>query len=466
MSFNYHVALTPTNPLYQSPRLSLDLNTAVRQRGGDRFFLVIGSWRSGRSTTLLHLEHELLKQGCCTCVLDFMACAGMTSRAEIACYIDTAVRRAVQHAPCGPGIMVDQAKPKQDIHAWYTDVHPYLDTWLAGIAGGDCLVLLIEGLEKLSRDVQQWFTDQLHMLACGHNLTQLEHVRVVLFCGIELYDLSEANDCNSDFAGVFRKLFLNDLTLTQTQQLLEVGLAGAVASGDIANTAPQSLANQVYNHVAGHPYLSQCMGAKILEFCQLQRRMRRHGPIDPNDRDMERIAEQVRVEESSHGAYLDKLAVNARVRGLVGVCRRLRGTSSYPARDRNFTQLQYLGIARRRENTWEPRNLLMDRWLQDWLTEPADPIVVPQIRALSGSQFEMTVNALVAAFDAAEFSHMLRSKMGVQLHVVVAREKAFHGQISELVEWAQRRGRITELLQSAIDANGNNPELNELLEAL
>ncbi len=267
---------------------------------------------------------------------------------EVAKYLEHEILTAVAHATTPIS-----ASPTA---GWYEQGRPSIDTWLAQLPFENNVVFLVEGLGKLHFDVQQWFVNQLHILSCHRSYTKLDRIHVVLFGGIELYDLAQDAEYDSPFDAVFHKLHLLDLSERQTLSLLHIGLGDSVPQATLPD-----LASEVYKYLAGHPYLTQRMGAKIDAFWSIHRRL-------PSTTEIESIVANIREEECRIDEYLDKLGNLIQKRNLVETTANLIPYSDYPASDRRFFQLQLLGIAKRTDGNWTARNLLIETWLEQWLS--------------------------------------------------------------------------------------------------
>lgn len=451
------IALPPDSELYQDGRLNEDLTAIARHEVGNWFYLIIGSWRSGRTTTLRRLEHQLVRQGCCTCALDFIACRKEDTLKEVALYIKRIVLDAVKSI-CGP----DWTEPN-GIGAWYEQGRPSLDEWLRHIRPGPCLVLLIEGLDNLAIDAQQWLTNQLHLLATTADVKRPGHVRVILFGGIEVYDLVEASGYNSRFDHVFQRLSLNDFTREQTETLLRSGLKDFLPDGCVPGVA-----TEVYEQVGGHPYLTQRFGAKLAEYCIQNRPSYGYPMSAPGHVEIEQIAEKLREQESEWKVYLSSLGDEVVKRDLRDACVQLLECPAFPADHRNFVQLEFLGIARHSAGIWQPRNHLIGLWLRDWLAshlQRSSRQISLTTKWLTGPQFGMALRVLCAAYDKDSLRIMLRTSMDVRLADVVE-DKGMEATVYYLLEWAGRKGRLAELLRKAADDNLTNRDLQDLTKQL
>jgi hypothetical protein len=82
---------------------------------------------------------------------------------------------------------------------------------------------------------------------------------------------------------------------------------------------------------------------------------------------------------------------------------------------------------------------------------------------LTGRQLNQLNEALVAAFDKPDLERMLRVEMDVSLDHVVSAD-GMNTLVFSLIRWAERFGRVEELIRSAFRSNPNNPELRAFVE--
>jgi hypothetical protein len=97
---------------------------------------------------------------------------------------------------------------------------------------------------------------------------------------------------------------------------------------------------------------------------------------------------------------------------------------------------------------------------------PAAPSsVAAAITRLSGPQFKKFHEALLAAFDQEALTQMVRMEMGVNINSVAGGSNlsaiAFN-----LIDWAQRTGRLSELIAAAARSSGDNPEIKTFVASL
>jgi hypothetical protein len=96
---------------------------------------------------------------------------------------------------------------------------------------------------------------------------------------------------------------------------------------------------------------------------------------------------------------------------------------------------------------------------------PAARMLVPYVRELKGQRLQAALDALTGAFDRKSLRAMVDVGLNESLDNIVA-DGPLEAQVYELLEWARRRGQVTELLQAAVDANPTSPELRKLIGLL
>ena len=93
-------------------------------------------------------------------------------------------------------------------------------------------------------------------------------------------------------------------------------------------------------------------------------------------------------------------------------------------------------------------------------------IVVPDVHELKGRQLQQAIVALSSAYSTkAALSNMVTLYLGERLDAIVG-GGPIDNMIFNLLEWARMRGRMTELLQGAVNGNPTNPELLGFIRGL
>jgi hypothetical protein len=90
----------------------------------------------------------------------------------------------------------------------------------------------------------------------------------------------------------------------------------------------------------------------------------------------------------------------------------------------------------------------------------------PPLRELKGQQLQAAMNALLAAYQSeSDLALMVQIGMNENLAAIVG-GSALRDKVFNLLQWARMRGRLTELLQAALDGNPGSPELQEFIAGL
>jgi formylglycine-generating enzyme required for sulfatase activity len=164
---------------------------------------------------------------------------------------------------------------------------------------------------------------------------------------------------------------LGDLSETDAVALLADGMRIVGVAADHA----QALGQAVYACVAGHPYLTQRLGALLAD--QHLRSM----PLDTAQVDA--AAFDLLEQDDS---LLEHLRRGISDLGLADAARRLLSASQRTSRtDDGVARLDLLGLARRRQRYWAPRNPLLAVAMAEWLGLPA-PTNVDLVQAASATE--------------------------------------------------------------------------------
>jgi hypothetical protein len=87
----------------------------------------------------------------------------------------------------------------------------------------------------------------------------------------------------------------------------------------------------------------------------------------------------------------------------------------------------------------------------------------PDVNArLTGAQVKMLANGLLAAFtDFDDLARLVRVALDVRLHDIVGQPAPFKDQVFQLVQWAEAKGKVGDLLGAAVEAVPGNALLRE-----
>ena len=96
-------------------------------------------------------------------------------------------------------------------------------------------------------------------------------------------------------------------------------------------------------------------------------------------------------------------------------------------------------------------------------TPPAAPRIAPC--KLTGQQVQQIQDAIVAGYTPDSLQEMVRTRLDQDL-AAIAHGDTFRAQVFSLIDWAERQGRMAELLQGACAANPNNVALRNVTTLL
>lgn len=97
--------------------------------------------------------------------------------------------------------------------------------------------------------------------------------------------------------------------------------------------------------------------------------------------------------------------------------------------------------------------------------ERNDGVTAGAPEKLSGSQFEQVVNALTAAFTSSELGILVRVHLDENIDTIASGEN-LTVLVSNLIGWAERKGKLPILLRGAIERNPTNPEIIRMSKQL
>ena len=88
-----------------------------------------------------------------------------------------------------------------------------------------------------------------------------------------------------------------------------------------------------------------------------------------------------------------------------------------------------------------------------------------QVTRLSGPQFKQFHNALLAAFDATSLQQMVAYELEENLSAIAGGSN-FSAIVFNLIDWAQRTGRLSKLIEASLTAVPHSPELQAFVASL
>jgi hypothetical protein len=94
--------------------------------------------------------------------------------------------------------------------------------------------------------------------------------------------------------------------------------------------------------------------------------------------------------------------------------------------------------------------------------------MTPDVNArLTGAQVKLLADGLLAAFtDFDDLSRLVRIALNERLNEVVDQRATFKDQVWKLVDWAEAKGKVTDLLGAAVEAVPGNARLQEAVRSV
>jgi hypothetical protein len=376
MSFIYRGPLVPQenpcsrpNSLFHGRQQELYALTDACLGQETRYYIVYGSGQSGKTSLLLHLRQRLQQLSAeegedasvHPCWVDFQRVQGLSFQ-DLRLYLAKQILKSI---PSLRGYEVPKTFGRGG---------PLFDEWLCDLPfKGRRVVLLLEELGALSKETRQALGDILRALYTAGET----RIALVLFGGVELLTMS--NEEVSPLHNVCDKIYLSDLSLDESRSVLKSGLGPASDAPECMDEFA-TMSAAIYNQVAGHPYLTQCIGERVLQSWQKAGRF----PLEPA---VGEIAQQL-SKEDRHFADLHNAIHQC---GLVEDCQRLLDHPTCLGYEPAMVKLCLLGVAKRGAGVWNVRNRLLREALKSWLRP-----TVPQTSSERGTSLvERRVDAVV-----------------------------------------------------------------------
>jgi len=353
MKFQYYGPLDPGSGLFQ-PRTGLatndgqeipDLSKFVEDAcldaasdGARSYFTISGSRQSGKTSTLLDISQRIKSAGGYPCWLDFQRVYGATPEQSVN-FMARQILRAIPEL--GSTVRV----PDKFENDGYEFDHWLLDLPLPE---GKPVVLLMEELGALPADSRKILGGLLRGAFTDRRNTPWNQVVLVLFGGVELYDLVSIEV--SPFRNICMNISLLDLNPDATRSLIAMGFGQA---GEPDATSLDKLSQSIYAQVAGHPYLTQYLGDKALDH---------HKKSGDLPVDIQSVLSRLHVENSE---YFDYLYQSIQKYGLTGVTKSLlqKKTGGHPDKPA-VHRLGLLGVlGQKPETAYDFRNSLIEHCL-------------------------------------------------------------------------------------------------------
>ena len=170
-----------------------------------------------------------------------------------------------------------------------------------------------------------------------------------------------ATNMLSPLRNVTDSVYTVDLSAEETDHLLMLGFSG---NGVEASAAVRST---IYRWTSGHPYLTQLLGKKLVEQCQIS------GDA-PNEKAVDSIVDMILHTEDKNLPHLRRALLGGDGQ-LVEYASAILSGGSVPFRrsDDTVAELELHGLIKARRNQCHIRNTIYAQALGDWLGEmPAD----------------------------------------------------------------------------------------------
>jgi hypothetical protein len=327
--------------------------TRLCQREVEAYAIVYGGRQTGKTSLLLRLTTGLPPH-VRACRVDFQGLPGAAT-GQVYAYLAQRVTASLPHLESAPEI---QNAPGLIEFLSQATSHPETGQ----------LVLLLEELGAIPRDSRQDLAHVLRSIFTNRfdpAYRSLTRLMVVLAGGIELYELAATQV--SPLQNICEPIYLPDLSEEQAVGLVQDGLAELGLDPAVA----RALAQAIYAHVSGHPYLVQRLGGALETAVMVGQ--------SPTPDLVEHAVEQLLSDDS----LLRHLRTALNEHQLLAASRDLlKGSLRFSRLDDEMARLELLGLAREVDGQWTARNRLLTGALQDWLA--AVPQSPPSEQGMSG----------------------------------------------------------------------------------
>ncbi len=344
--FIYRGPLSPDSPMFRGRVTELAQLTRLCQREVEAYAIVYGGRQTGKTSLLLRLATSLPPHAR-TCRIDFQGSPSATT-GQVYAYLAQRVTACLPHLQAAPDI---QNAPGLIEFLSRATSHPETGQ----------LVLLLEELGAIPRDSRQDLAHVLRSIFTNRfdpAYRSLTRLMVVLAGGIELYELAATQV--SPLQNICEPIYLPDLSEERAVGLVQDGLADL----GLDPTAAQALAQTIYTHVGGHPYLLQRLGGAL------------EANVASGQSPTPGLVDQTVEQLLSGNSLLRHLRTALNEHQLLAASRDLlKGSLRFSRLDDEMARLELLGLAREVNGQWTARNRLLTRALEDWLAAvPPQPL--------------------------------------------------------------------------------------------
>ncbi len=335
--FHYHGPLAPSDPLFAGRQDELRRLNRWYQGEVQNYVLLYGGRQTGKTSLLYRFEAQP-PPGVRACRVDFQSLSNGDSRQAFG-YLARQAGQALGGAPAAPP----------------SDAPALIDFLCQALAQSNCrlLALLLEELGALQPAARIDLANTLRALFTNRYASDrrpLSRLQVILAGSIEMFEL--ASQQASPLNNVCEKLYLPDLTQAEAEGLAQTALREAGLSAEAAGL----WASAIYARVQGHPYLTQRLGAWLVEAWEDGR------PL--NDAALDEAAQALLCDDPLLG-HLGRALQEYRL--LDAAQELLSGARRFSRQDEDLARLELLGLARPQDGRWVVRNPLLRQAATLWL---------------------------------------------------------------------------------------------------
>jgi hypothetical protein len=341
-AFVYHGPLAPDSPLFRGRNAEVTQLIRLCHEEVQAYGIVYSGRQTGKTSLLLQVAARL-PETILTCRVDFQGAPRATTT-QAYTYLARRVARSLPDLPIVPDV------------GDASSLIEFLCEAINQLKIGR-LVLLLEELGALPHDSREDLANVLRFMFTNRwdpPYRPLARLMVILAGGIELYELCATEV--STLHGICEAIYLEDLNEQESVELIADGLTTL----ELAREEAEELGQEIYTHVAGHPYLSQRLGGA------LEAELAAGEALTP--------AHVVRAAERLLGGdpllhHLRRALTEQQLLGDSGAL--LDGNLRFSRLDEEMARLELLGLAIEANGYWKVRNRLFARALERWL------VVVP-----------------------------------------------------------------------------------------
>lgn len=337
--FWYRGPLPPESPLFRGRTTELNRLTRMCRADVESYAIIFGGRQTGKTSLLYRLSSVLAETRTPVGHVDFQFLSDATTPRAIA-YLAQHIAETMPGAVVAPDV-VDQ---------------PGLVRFLCECISQSQVrnyVLLIEEIGALPQRVRE---DMANLLRAIFNsrfrppYLPLGRLMVIIAGGVELYELAAIRV--SPLINVCEPIYLADLAETEATNLV---VENCIQAG-IAPQDATALAQTIYEHVQGHPYLTQRIGG-FLDAAWEQGEQ-------PAPTHIPHLADQLLHRDDP---LLEHIRRTVREHALLPACQiLLQGTVSFSRMHDPMARLELAGVATERHGFWAVRNALLHRAISLW----------------------------------------------------------------------------------------------------